>query len=60
MCDPSRSVGLSLQENSEWHMDSIVELALLDPVKSLDDDMQAQCHPVYKAEDTAMDVQEGA
>ena len=30
MCDSSRSVVLDLQEASEWHMDSIVELAFLD------------------------------
>ena len=45
VCDPSRSVVLDLQENSEWQMDSIVKIALPDPVKSLDDDMQAQCLP---------------
>ena len=41
---------LDLQEASALQMDSIVELAFLGPVKSLDDDMQVQCLSIYKAE----------
>ena len=48
--EPSRTVVLDLQENSEWQMDSTVKITLLDPAKPLDDDMQVQCLPVYKAE----------
>ena len=48
--DPSGSVVLDLQENSEWQMDSTLKMALFDPAKSQDDGMQVQCLPVYKAE----------
>ena len=43
MGDPSRSVILDLQAASEWRVDSTVEPEFLEPVKSLDDNMQVQC-----------------
>ena len=55
VCDLSRSVVLDLQKASKWGMDSIVELAFLDPVKFLDDDMQVQRLPVHKAEQSHCD-----
>ena len=50
MCDPSRTVILDLEAASEWQMDSIVEPVFWEPVKSLDDDKQVQCLPVFKAQ----------
>ena len=50
--DPSRSIVLDLQEFSGWNMDSTVSVALFDPTKSLDDDMQVQCLPVFSKRHT--------
>ena len=48
--DPSRSVILDLQSNSEWSMQSTVEPKFLKLVETLDD-MQVQCLPVAKSKD---------
>ena len=48
MSDPSRSVILDLQTATEWKMDSTIKQVFLEPMKSLEDDMQVQCFPVYR------------
>ena len=46
------SLGLGLKTPvHEWKMDSTVEPMFLEPFKSLDDDMQVQCLPVYRAKE---------
>ena len=45
--DPSRGVLLDLQENCEWTMGSTVMLPKIDPITVIDDNMQAQCLPVF-------------
>ena len=48
--DPSRGVLLDLQEDCDWKMDSTVMLPDIDPITAFDDNMQAQCRPVYGAD----------
>ena len=48
--DPSHSILLDLQEDSEWKMDSTVFTNRIDPALPLEDDMQVQCLPVYKVD----------
>ena len=48
--DPSRSVMLDLQDNSKCLMQSVVESRVLDLIKPIENDVQAQCLPVAIAD----------
>ena len=48
--DPSRGVLLDLQESGDWKMGSTVLLPNIDPATALDDNVQAQCLPVFQAD----------
>ena len=48
--DPSRGVLLDLQEDCDWKMEPTVLIPNIDPITALDDNMQAQCLPVYGAD----------
>ena len=46
----SRGVLLDLQEDCDWRMDSTVTIPNTDPITAFDDNMQAQCLPIYGAD----------